>query len=167
MPQRLIIIVVCLIIIIPLFYKIADKPHTLRQPIDFNHQLHVKENGMGCTDCHNQVKIHQRATIPGNENCANCHEEAMTDTMAEKKLLSYIKEKIEIPWRRIYQVPDHVFFSHRQHVAIGNISCETCHGNIQDLRTPPKYPLVAPSMENCMKCHEQKHITNDCLSCHR
>jgi predicted CXXCH cytochrome family protein len=35
-------------------------------------------------------------------------------------------------WVKIHNLPDHVYFNHSQHVAVGKIQCQRCHGNIED-----------------------------------
>jgi len=57
-------------------------------------------------------------------------------------LTSETKPKIQGPieWIRIHNLPDHVFFSHAQHVTVGAIECQTCHGTIEEMEVvkPPK-----------------------------
>ncbi|MGL4596944.1 MAG: cytochrome C, partial [Bacteroidia bacterium] len=36
-----------------------------------------------------------------------------------------------IKWNKVHVLPDHVFFSHQQHVKVGKQECETCHGNLK------------------------------------
>ncbi len=72
----------------------------------------------------------------------------------------------EIPWKRLYRVPPDVYFSHRRHVVLGEIECQTCHGDIGKSSMPPSRPLKI-SMKKCLKCHERRNVNNDCISCHR
>lgn len=137
------------------------------QPIPFNHHLHVEDQELECTLCHTQVETHEHATLPVNEICEECHSEELTGSELEIKLRGYFTEKNEIPWQRIYQVPDHVYFSHRRHVVSGKIGCESCHGNVKELTEPPPHPLIPPTMDFCTNCHKKLNITNDCLACHR
>ncbi|MFQ6674657.1 MAG: cytochrome c3 family protein [Fidelibacterota bacterium] len=137
------------------------------QPISFNHEVHVEGEDLDCTLCHTQVMKRSRATLPRIKICQKCHYEPITETESERTLLAFASEGREVPWRRIYQVPRHVYFSHRRHVKLGNIPCESCHGDVRKLTEPPEYPLIAPTMGYCTKCHEEHQITNDCLACHR
>lgn len=155
------------LIIAALFFLVNGNTGAVLQPIPFDHHLHVVDQELECTLCHHRVMEHERAALPGIETCRECHEEKMTETETEKKLLGFISENREIPWQRIYRVPDHVFFSHRRHTVSGKIGCETCHGDVKALKEPPGYPLVPTSMDYCMDCHEERNVTNDCLSCHR
>jgi hypothetical protein len=38
-----------------------------------------------------------------------------------------------IPWIKIHNLPDHVYFNHAQHVKAGQVACQKCHGEIQEL----------------------------------
>ena len=138
----------------------------LSQPIAFSHQLHVEELGSDCTDCHQHVLTGARATIPGIEVCADCHEEAQTESPAEARLVEYVQAGESIPWLKVTTVPDHVYFSHRRHAAIAEIACETCHGNVGQMTEPVVRPAVAMSMDHCMDCHEETGASNDCIWCH-
>lgn len=137
----------------------------IEQPIAFNHKIH-EENGLECLDCHPYYKGHESSGKPRLETCSNCHEERLGESKEEKKLIEYIKSGNEIEWHRLYRVPEDVYFSHRRHVVLGNIECNTCHGNIGESSKPPSRPLKI-TMKKCMKCHEEKKADNDCMACHR
>ncbi len=139
----------------------------IRQPLPFSHKIHVAENELECTECHTRVMEHQRATLPLLEVCQDCHSEELTETELEAQLLAYTTSDMPIPWQRIYAVPDHVYFSHRRHVVLGELACAVCHGDVASLDVPPTAPVVPVTMDGCMNCHEKNHITNDCLACHR
>ena len=136
------------------------------QPIAFNHQLHVDEMGAECTDCHLHALTGARATIPNIGVCADCHEEAQTESPEEARLVEHIQAGEPIPWIKVYTVPDHVYFSHRRHAAIAAIDCETCHGPVGQKTEPVVRPAVAMTMDHCMDCHESSGASNDCIWCH-
>lgn len=137
----------------------------LEQPLPFNHRVHA-ENGMECSDCHQLYREHPASGKPTLEVCSGCHSEPIGQSQSEKLLLEYILNREEIPWKRIYRLPPDVYFSHRRHVRLGKVECQTCHGNIGQSSSPPSQPLKI-SMKKCMKCHEQEKVDNDCLACHR
>ncbi len=165
--KRIALIIVLPVMIVIAILGLSGKSAGIVQPVPFNHNLHVEELDLDCVDCHTQVRKRPRATLPIIDICQDCHMEAITDTDVEEQLLAYATESREIPWQRIYSVPDHVYFSHRRHVTLGNIPCETCHGDIRQLTEPQRYPVIAVTMDSCMSCHEEQQITNDCLACHR
>lgn len=137
----------------------------IEQPLAFNHKIHM-ENDLECLDCHPYFKDHAPSGRPTLETCSNCHEEPLGESKEEKRLIEYIKSGNEIEWHRLYRVPEDVYFSHRRHVVLGNIECNTCHGNIGESSKPPSKPLKI-TMRKCMKCHEEKKADYDCIACHR
>ena len=139
----------------------------IEQPIAFNHNLHVVELEMECVDCHLYALNGVRATIPNIEVCADCHDEVLSESAAEARLVEYIIDDERVPWRKIYWVPEHVYFSHRRHTKLGGVECETCHGLMGERVEPAKRPLVRITMKRCLRCHEESGVSNDCLLCHR
>ncbi len=140
---------------------------SVRQPIAFNHHVHLKDAGMACPDCHLHALDGVRATIPNVEVCASCHDKAQGGSPAEAAVVEHVRTKQPIPWRKVYLVPDNVYFSHRRHTALGGIKCETCHGGIGDRTRPVTRQLVPVAMNRCIDCHVEKGAMNDCVGCHR
>lgn len=143
------------------------KSEALSQPIQFNHKLHTKDLDIPCTDCHRYVKSAEFAGRPVTKICATCHDPPQTNKPEEARLIKYIKSGEEIPWRRLYEVPSHVFYSHRRHVTVAKLECAVCHGEIGQSVAPPARPLRTLSMDFCIDCHEQRKVTTDCNACHR
>ena len=136
------------------------------QPIAFNHSKHVA-NGMGCLDCHSGAQAQQHATIPEIAFCMACHENPLTKSPAEERLRAIAAAGSEVGWRPVTRVPPHVYFSHREHVALGGLTCQACHGAMEKITAPPSAPLRALTMDVCMGCHKQKNVASDCNDCHR
>jgi len=164
-----IIVIISLILLVSfIFIAVPFSKNKVLQPFAFNHKVHVESVGLNCKDCHINVEKSVRATIPMLEICKNCHsEEPISTSPNEKELIKYIVENKEIPWTQIYLVPDHVYFSHRRHVTIGELNCTNCHGNVAAMTTPVTQQEIPVTMKNCLNCHLQKKVTIDCLSCHR
>ena len=135
------------------------------QPIQFNHLAHIKR-GLSCTFCHQYVQKADFAGIPALKVCATCHRGKISDSPEAEKVRGFVKERKEIPWHRIYEVPSYVNFSHRRHVSLGGLQCETCHGNVRELSTPQLRPAVVLTMSRCIACHDQRKVNTDCLACH-
>jgi len=142
-------------------------PRPVTQPIAFNHNLHVADVGLECVDCHRYVLTGARATIPNIEVCGECHLEALGESAEEQRLVAFVESGDLIPWQKVYRVPDHVYFSHRRHAAIGGIECERCHGPMAERTEPVARQAVRISMDACIECHDQAGVTNDCILCHR
>ena len=120
------------------------------QPVDYSHKLHAGDLGMDCRYCHATVERSAKASVPPTQTCMNCHAKVRTDSA---KLLpvreSYADDK-PIPWVRIHNLPDYVYFDHSAHLAAG-VGCETYHGRMDRM---PKVEQVQPlSMGWCLDCH--------------
>lgn len=135
------------------------------QPIAFSHKKHTAQ-GLSCDTCHVHFKTQTFSGMPRLETCLECHKESITKSPEEEKIRDYQKRNEEIRWKRLYVQPDHVFFSHRRHVVLGKVECETCHGPIGESEKPPTRPWVKMTMKWCMDCHSKQRVTNDCLACH-
>jgi len=135
------------------------------QPISFNHKKHI-EQGPECDLCHLYFKTQNFSGMPTLSACLECHKQPVTESKEEEKIRQFDQRKEEVPWKRLYEEPDHVFYSHRRHVVIGKMDCKICHGNIGQTEKPPTKPWVKMTMGWCMGCHAKKKVTNDCLACH-
>ncbi len=61
-----------------------------------------------------------------------------------------------IPWVRIHNLPDHVYFNHAQHVTVGKQECQTCHGPVEEMELLYQYSPL--SMGWCINCHRQTEV---------
>ncbi|MFM2269312.1 MAG: hypothetical protein RL757_2753 [Bacteroidota bacterium] len=64
--------------------------------------------------------------------------------------------KGEIPWTRIHNLPDHVYFNHSQHVAVGKVACQKCHGEVEKMEVLKQYSTL--SMGWCINCHRETEV---------
>lgn len=139
----------------------------VRQPIGYNHQLHVKQLEMACQSCHETARNGEVAGLPPLSTCATCHQEPNGTSPEEKKVVEAVQAGREIPWARLNDLPRHVYFTHRRHVEVAQIACERCHGDMGSRTRPPPAPLVALTMDACMACHQERGASRDCDACHR
>lgn len=61
-----------------------------------------------------------------------------------------------IEWVKIHNLPDHVYFNHSQHVKVGQVQCQRCHGPIQEM--DEVYQFAPLSMGWCINCHRQTEV---------
>jgi hypothetical protein len=134
------------------------------QPLAFSHAQHEK---MACVMCHAGVESRARAGLPDIGTCVRCHATPPVKSAADIAAWNDTVQTRHIVWQRLRPVADHVYFSHRRHVDIGELQCATCHGDIATLTTPPPHALKPISMVNCLACHEEQHVLNDCARCHK
>ena len=57
---------------------------------------------------------------------------------------------LPIPWVRVHDLPDYVYFNHSAHVRRG-VGCVLCHGRID--RMEVVYQAKPLSMAWCLECH--------------
>lgn len=95
--------------------------------------------------------------------CMQCHSEIKSESPAIQKLTAAAKEKRELKWARVYEIPTYVFFSHRAHLAAGS-ACADCHGQVKEHER--LYREMDVSMASCMNCHQAKGASLDCMYCH-
>ena len=130
------------------------------QPIKFSHKIHVKDNNIECIFCHNSPEFSIESGIPTTNVCLICHDKIKTGEMSGQfeinKINNSFKDKKPIEWIKIHNLPDHVFFSHSQHVTVGKIECQTCHGDIEEMHITSQYSTL--SMGWCVKCHRESEI---------
>ena len=144
-----------------------DKHYAFTQPIDFSHYVHNTKYKIPCMACHQRVLFDARAGIPNVDVCSACHFSLVKKMPKEEQVFKYVKSHKQIPWLSIYYVPDFVYFSHRRHVGIGKLDCKLCHGDMGSLTSPPTTQFLHIRMQNCINCHEQRHVSTDCGQCHR
>lgn len=61
-----------------------------------------------------------------------------------------------IEWVRIHNLPDHVYFNHAQHVSVGKVECQTCHGQVEEMDVVQQMSPL--SMGWCINCHRQTEV---------
>jgi mono/diheme cytochrome c family protein len=71
------------------------------------------------------------------------------------------KNKVQGPieWTRIHNLPDHVYFNHSQHVAVGGVECQTCHGKVEEMDVVAQHAPL--SMGWCINCHRESEVKFD------
>lgn len=68
------------------------------------------------------------------------------------------KHKVQGPieWTRVHNLPDHVYFNHSQHVSVGKVECQTCHGKVEEMAVVKQHSPL--SMGWCINCHRQTDV---------
>lgn len=130
------------------------------QPIKFSHVIHAAENQTECIYCHHSAEYSKSAGIPGTNVCMNCHLIVRSGTRSGSweinKIIQSYEQGTPIEWIRVHNNPDHVFFSHAQHVTIGKVECQECHGQVEEMHRVRQVSDL--SMGWCIKCHRESQI---------
>ncbi|HET7178527.1 MAG TPA: c-type cytochrome [Chryseosolibacter sp.] len=133
-----------------------------KQPIAFSHKIHAGQYEIDCKYCHVGVVKGKNATIPSVNICMNCHNQIKSGTLTGEaeigKILRAYNENKPIEWVRVHNLPDLAYFNHSQHVVVGNIECQTCHGPIQEMDVVRQYSLL--TMGWCLDCHRKTEVNS-------
>ena len=159
----------------------VDQGYMPVQPIHYSHKIHAGANQIECKYCHSSARVSKHSGIPSLNVCMNCHqniaeyngEEDLENgytkdfyTKEIKKLYAavgwdeenqqYTGKTEPVKWVRIHNLPDFVYFNHAQHVQVGQIECQTCHGPVEEMEVMYQYaPLT---MGWCINCHRDTEI---------
>jgi mono/diheme cytochrome c family protein len=158
----------------------VDQDYAPIQPIHYSHRIHAGSNGINCNYCHSSARVSKHSGIPSLNVCMNCHkniaEVSDTTATAEYSKEFYDKEidklykavgwdkvnqkytgKTEpVKWVRIHNLQSFVYFNHSQHVTVGGIACQTCHGPVQTYEIQKQFaPLT---MSWCIDCHRKTEV---------
>ncbi len=120
------------------------------QPVPYDHSFHVNELGLDCRYCHSKVEQASHANVPASSTCMNCHSIIKTDSPLLETVRASYQSGEPVPWVRVHQVPDYVYFDHSVHVNRG-ISCVECHGNVNTMEVVKH--VEPQSMGWCLDCH--------------
>ena len=139
---------------------------TPEQPINFSHRIHAGDFEIPCMYCHTQARRSISAGVPSVNKCVGCHNEIATDRPQIRKVINYFDNKEPIPWVKVHDLPDFVYFPHKRHVQ-ADVACQTCHGPVE---TMEKVTRMAPvKMGECLACHKENEVEHglDCWTCHK
>ena len=134
------------------------------QPIAFPHTVHAGQLQMPCTYCHTFVERSRSAGAPPLEICMGCHRSIATDRDEIRKLTRHYEEKRPVEWKRVYALPDFIYFSHKRHVTAG-VACASCHGNVAGMKKVRRVNELV--MGWCVSCHRVRGASRDCATCHK
>ncbi len=160
----------------------VDQGYEPIQPIHYSHKIHAGDNGIDCKYCHSSARVSKNAGIPSLNVCMNCHknisefqgdkDSTYVDYSKEfytgeiKKLYDavgwdpatqkYTGKTKPVKWVRIHNLPDFVYFNHSQHVTVGGIECQKCHGKVETFEIMKQdQPLT---MGWCINCHRETNV---------
>lgn len=141
-----------------------------KQPIAFSHKIHAGQFEIDCKYCHTGVMKAKNANIPSPNICMNCHSQIQQGTLTGDSEIKKIYTAVgydpaqgkytgvtkPIQWIRIHNLPDLAYFNHAQHVNVGGVQCETCHGNIKEMEVVKQVSLL--TMGWCINCHRTTDV---------
>jgi hypothetical protein len=120
------------------------------QPVPFSHQHHVAGLGIDCRYCHGTVEESRFAGMPSTKVCMNCHSQIWLNSPLLEPVRASYKSGDSIPWVRVHNLADFVYFNHSIHVKKG-VGCSSCHGPVHEMPLMRQYASL--NMEWCLQCH--------------
>jgi hypothetical protein len=120
------------------------------QPVPFSHEHHTRGLGIDCRYCHTSVEVSASAGMPPTYTCMSCHSQIWKNAPMLEPVRASLRENKGIPWNKVHQLPDFVYFNHGIHVQHG-VGCTECHGRIDHM--PLAWKEKPLTMEWCLDCH--------------
>src|SRR5690606_35583367 len=158
----------------------VDQGYQPVQPIHFSHKIHAGDNQIECKFCHSSARVSKTSGMPSLNVCMNCHKsigevaeatgnDEYSKDFYDKEIQklyaavgwnpeeqSYTGETEPVKWIRIHNLPDFAYFNHSQHVEVGGIACQTCHGPVQEMEI--MYQSAPLTMGWCVNCHRETNV---------
>jgi hypothetical protein len=143
---------VVVVFVLPRSAYVTRQNEAREQPVPFYHKHHVGGMGIDCRYCHGSVERSATAGVPPTQTCMNCHSLIFKDSPTLEPVRASWRTNTSIPWVKVHDLPDFVYFNHSAHVNKG-VGCTTCHGPIDQMAyVYAEKPLL---MEWCLDCHRQ------------
>ncbi len=132
--------------------------------VEFDHSIHAGQYQIACLFCHSAATRSPVAGVSSAARCMGCHKLTAVDRPAIQSLAALYAAGQAPTWTKVYDLPDHVYFSHRVHLR-AEVACAECHGKVETMKVVER---VSPlTMGWCLSCHKTKNASNDCLACHK
>ncbi|GMT97476.1 cytochrome c3 family protein [Corallococcus caeni] len=129
---------------------VTNQAHPVEQPIEFDHRHHAGDEQIDCRYCHWTVEKSPSAGIPSTTVCMSCHAQVWNKSPYLTEVRKAFFADQPIPWVRVHNLPDFVYFNHSIHVGKG-VGCATCHGRVDQMGAiEQSAPLT---MSWCLDCH--------------
>lgn len=157
--------------------KMAAKPNWVKQaaPDGSGTEIDVNLGGydIPCLYCHTMPYKGRHSTLPSTDICMNCHSVVGQDKEWVLKLKTYWDAGKPIPWVKVHDLPDFVYYDHSAHLNAKNekgepkVACADCHGKVEDMEVVAvQNPF---NMGWCLECHRKPEMKGptDCVVCHR
>lgn len=201
-PARIAVAAIGALALAALAYALSNvrQGYAPRQPIAFSHarmagepvwvtndkgdRINAGGFGIQCLYCHTMPYKGRHATLPSTAVCMNCHTNVGLDKEWVLKMKEFWDRGEPIPWVKVHDLPDFVYFDHSAHLSAKDASgalklaavdeqgksiapCATCHGRVDRMDI---VSVTTPfNMQWCLDCHRKPSIKapTDCITCHR
>lgn len=200
--RRVAVAVLVLVVVAALGYAFSNvrKGYAPRQPIAFSHKRMagapvmqtnergetVNNGGFGipCLYCHTMPYKGRHSTLPSTAVCMNCHSTVGLNKEWVLRMKDYWDRGEPIPWVKVHDLPDFVYFDHSAHLNAKTVTgepklpvvdergqpmvaCQNCHGKVDQMEIVSVQHNF--NMQWCIDCHRKPDMkaSTDCIACHR
>lgn len=142
-------------------------------PLKFDHWEHI-EGGADCTACHygaTKSTASADRILPGHPECEECHEIAAAAKGKKVDPPSACEDchpgfdaTVQKEPARVVIPQANLIFDHAVHTKKWKVDCVICHGRFEGLALSTRQQL--PKMATCLTCHDGKHASDACTTCH-
>lgn len=129
---------------------VTNQARPVEQPIEFDHRHHAGDEQIDCRYCHWTVEKSPSAGIPSTTVCMSCHAQVWNKSPYLTEVRKAFFADQPIPWVRVHNLPDFVYFNHSIHVGKG-VGCATCHGRVDQMAAIEQVSTL--TMSWCLDCH--------------
>lgn len=158
----------------------VDQGYEPVQPIHYSHRIHAGDNQIECKYCHYSARVSKTSGVPSLNACMNCHKaisEVSEETATEEYSKAFYDGEIAklydavgwdpethqytgktkpVKWVRVHNLPDFAYFNHSQHVEVGQIDCQKCHGKVEEMEIMRQDSKL--TMGWCLECHRTTNV---------
>ena len=120
------------------FHVGVQQGYAPKHPIAYSHKLHAGTYQIDCNIC------------------MNCHGVIKKESPEIQKIYTAIENNQPIEWVRVHNLPDLAYFNHSQHVNVGGLECQQCHGEIQNMEVVEQRSSL--TMGWCIDCHRKTDV---------
>ncbi|HEX9615158.1 MAG TPA: cytochrome c3 family protein, partial [Bacteroidota bacterium] len=118
--------------------------------VKFSHELHVKDAGVACQDCHSAATastVSSDNLLAKKANCESCHEDQLQNDC------TYCHTSDDPGTYVAFESPQReVIFNHDLHINGQKMECTTCHQGLESMTLAGDKSL--PPMATCNTCHD-------------
>lgn len=158
----------------PIFFqhkRMAGKPNWVKGPD--GKEVNLGGYEIPCVYCHTMPYKGRHSTLPSTDICMNCHSVVGQDKEWVLAMKKYYDEGRPIPWVKVHDLPDFVYYDHSAHLNARSekgelkVDCVDCHGEVEN--TEVVSVINRFNMGWCLDCHRKPEMKapTDCITCHR
>ena len=118
-------------------------------------------------NCHANITS---GTTTGTTEIQKIYDAIGYDPDTRTYIEGYVQKPIE--WIKVHNLPDLAYFNHSQHVTVGGLECQQCHGNMQEktvgqVATMQELNNISFNKKDSIEFDHATLTMGFCIDCHR